>query len=95
MGAAMTLNDEDLWPMLLSAIRYAHGRSSYIVGVCEDWVAEYGKHLHPWQREQIARETEEALLRVTEFGGRLGDECDEATWRRVVERLRAMNAEDA
>lgn len=80
----------DFWLMLLSTVRYAMGRRSYIVGTACDMVLQYRHSLRPEQIEQIAREVDAELrLRMQALGGRtLGDDMDHREWSRLVERLR-------
>lgn len=71
----------DLWPMLLSAIRYAMGRRSYIVGMVTEWVKQYAPLLAAENLDQIRREIVEELTRCENMGRTLGDPMDHAAWR--------------
>jgi hypothetical protein len=78
------IDHADLWPMLLSAVRYALGRRSYVVGEAYDWCLSYERHLTQWQRAQIAREIREYFRLFP---------CNEddirATWERTAAMLEA------
>ena len=74
---AETLLREDLWPMLMSAIRYSFGRKSGIAADVRLWCRRYKEFLHPWQRAQIAEEIREAVRQANAAGGTLGGKIDE------------------
>lgn len=80
----MQIQDDDLWPMLMSAVRYALGRRSYIVFRACSWVRQYRQGLTDYQLLQIKREVEEELDRRTQLGLTCGDAMDHAEWARLV-----------
>ena len=76
--------------MLISAVRYALGRQSYIVGDTCRFVANIKDKLSQNCIAIIVRDIEEELKRYHEFGQMLGMECDEKDW---VELLRILKDE--
>lgn len=83
------LGDADLDMVLLSAIRYALGRATYIVGWTADLVAAQARWLAPGQRDVAIRDIEQALTE-----GRTGHEQDTVQWRRALNHLRAAGQPD-
>lgn len=80
----MQIQDDDLWPMLMSAVRYALGRRSYIVSEACSWVRQYRHGLTDYQLLQIKREVKEELDRRAELGLRCGDAMDHEQWTGLV-----------
>jgi len=78
---------EDMWVLLLSTVRYSLGRKSYIVGVCEDFLAKYGPCLTPYQRKQTADEIRHELQLAHTLDGFLGNNINDEIWCRIAERL--------
>ena len=78
-------NEEQI---LICAVRYALGRISYIVGEVCDYVAVKQPELSKECINIIIRDIEEELKRYHDAGQKLGMECDERTWLRLLERLK-------
>ena len=78
-------NEEQI---LICAVRYALGRMSYIVGVVAEYVAVKQPELSKECINIIIRDIEEELKRYHDAGQKLGMECDERTWLRLLERLK-------
>ena len=74
--------------ILICAVRYALGRMSYIVGVVAEYVALKQPELSKECINIIIRDIEEELKRYHDAGQKLGMECDERTWLRLLERLK-------
>jgi len=89
----IVVQPDDFWPLVLSAVRYTLGRSSYAVGwASSDLLDRYGSHLTTDQLRQLEREIREAL-RFAEYDGRtLGGRCDHRAWQRAVVSLGMMVA---
>lgn len=62
--------------LLVPAVRYAIGRSTYIVGDACDWVRTYWTIIEQQERDCIRRDVAEALA----DGRRLGWQCDHDEW---------------
>lgn len=77
--------------ILICAVRYALGRMSYIVGVIAEYVAVKQPELSKECINIIIRDIEEELKRYHDAGQKLGMECDERTWLRLLERLKGDN----
>lgn len=80
------MSDEEL--MLISAVRYALGRMTYMVGITCEYVASKLPELSEHCINIIICDIEEELDRYHRCGQTLGMECDERTWVRLLERLK-------
>lgn len=74
--------------MLISAVRYALGRQSYIVGVTRDFVYSNRRKLSRNCINIIIRDIEEELELCQRLGKTCGMECDEVTWMNLLEVLK-------
>lgn len=83
------VRNNDLWVMLLCALRYAMGRQSYITGVIPDLYDAYKSALTDHQREQVAREVEEEVALCSRLGRTLGAQMDHYGWKLFAEQIRA------
>lgn len=84
------IDAQTMWIFLLSSLRYAMGRRSYITGVTAELVAEHFDMLTPAQREQVIEEIQQELDRREAVGSTLGDQCDHEVWQRAVVQLRSL-----
>lgn len=82
--------DGDIWPLLLCTIRYAMGRSSYIVGDACDYYRRYRARLTAYQRKQIGREIAEAIALEERLGRVLGHDMDHREWKRLADEIAAQ-----
>ena len=78
-------NDEQI---LICAVRYALGRMSYIVGVVAEYVAIKRNELSEECVNIIIRDIEEQLGFYHSHNSTLGMECDEETWKNLLEMLK-------
>lgn len=85
---ATSASATDLATMLVMSFRYALGRRSTAPSTVADLLRRYGEVLETWQKEQMARDIENAI-----FGNMAGDTCDVRVWREVQERLQPAKAE--
>lgn len=77
-----------MWIMLLSTLRYAMGRKSYVTGLAAELVTEHFDMLTEAQRRQIVDEIRQELsIAQSVQGGWLGDEADHAMWKRTADEL--------
>lgn len=74
--------------MLISAVRYASGRMSYIVGVTCEFVLSVKPKLSQQCINIIIRDIEEELARCYLFGKTLSFECDEEAWKKLLVELK-------
>lgn len=76
-----------LWLLLLSAIRYAIGRTSHVSSYAPYIAMLHQTALTKHQLIQIRDEVKEELDRVDTYGKTLGDRCDDYSWRKSVWEL--------
>ncbi len=81
---AVSMPPDDVWILLLSAVRYALGRATYIVGETCGLVARYAPRLTPAQHRQLIAEVEQALHFQERRGDTLGMEMDHRRWQQLV-----------
>ena len=74
--------------ILICAVRYALGRMSYIVGEVAQYVFYKRKTLSVECINIIVRDIEEEMERYHAAGQTLGMECDERTWKNLLEALK-------
>ena len=74
--------------ILICAVRYALGRMSYIVGEVAQYVFFKRKTLSKECIDIIIRDIEEEMERYHSVGQTLGMECDERTWKNLLEALK-------
>ena len=75
----MNVNNSVYEQMLISAVRYALGRATYIVGTTTDEVTRVWGELSNNTRAVIRRDVCEALDR-----GQVGMEMDDSRWRHLI-----------
>ena len=80
----INIAEEDLWPLLLSTIRHAMGRRSYLPGYVQEMVQNYSSHLSDAQLKQMQQEVEDELRIQNTFPGHMGMECDVKGWEKFV-----------
>lgn len=75
-------NQEDISAMLVGAERYALGRRTYIVS----WTCEFiGNNLH-----LLTEKDKGVMIRDIENAYSYGDECDEACWKALLNKLKGV-----
>ena len=74
--------------MLISAVRYALGRQSYIVGTTAEFVATVRTKLSKNCIAIIIRDIEEEIERCHRLGVTCGMDFDERTWVNLLKLLR-------
>lgn len=82
--------------MLISAVRYALGRRSYIVSDTCEFVAGLRMKLSKKCLNILIRDIEGTMEMYHRSGNLCGDACDEADWNRLLEKLKegAQYADD-
>lgn len=73
--------------MLVSAVRYALGRSTYIVQTTADEVTAAWDDLSPRAQQVIRRDVQEALDGASAAGETLGMALDHQRWVRLLRDL--------
>jgi hypothetical protein len=94
MGSVI-IPDNDLWIMLLSQLRYAMGRRSYMPSLTADMIERYISHLTFSQREQMLREIQFEIRihdanAVDGLHGHLGGDRDVKVWRDLASYLEGL-----
>jgi len=79
-------NRDDLYVFLTCTLRYALGRSSYIVSDVINLLTKYECCLEPWQFEGMIREIRNELSRCERNKMFCGMEMDHNAWRKFVEK---------
>ena len=84
------LSTGDLWPLLICTLRYSMGSQSYVTAQTADLIRDYGRHLKPWQLQQIAAEIRTAIADAHRlYNHPLGMQMDEDGWVRLAEEIEA------
>lgn len=87
LQAATAISSVDLEMMLLSALRYALGRRSYITSATAEWVRRYWNQLSPAFQGFIIRDLREELERYERMGMTLGEQVDHDGWVKLLRVL--------
>lgn len=69
--------------MVIAAVRYCLGRSTYIVSSCEIWLHRNWASLPEYVRKIIQRDVETAFADAERHPNCLGMDCDKRSWERV------------
>ncbi len=85
------VGQEDLYLLLVSAVRYALFRRTYIVSTTCSALARYAPILTSDQRGVIIRNITEAIYQAEWDGKKVGDDCDHQAWLGAVDSLVAMD----
>jgi urate oxidase len=86
MKDKVKVEQNELWMLSLSTMRYAHGRMSAIPSDITEFIVRHFKDFETSQIEQFARETAEELDRVHKHGEPLGMQCDDNVWSMFLQR---------
>lgn len=86
----MNVNNSVYEQMLISAVRYALGRATYIVGTTTDEVTRVWGELSNNTRAVIRRDVCEALDR-----GQVGMEMDNSRWRHLISFMDDNNTRES
>lgn len=68
--------------LIISAVRYALGRMTYVVGMTVDEAIRVWPHLHDGTKIVIEKDVRAAVA-----DGVLGMECDAADWQRLLAHI--------
>lgn len=80
MKKTITLNTEDVYLFLVSAVRYALGRRSYIVG----WVCEQTRAIAPRLKDYQKKVIIESIQRCEDYG----DKYSKREWLKLLDWLK-------
>ena len=66
--------------MLISAMRYALGRRTYIVGMTTEYIEN--------ELPKLADQCKDVMIKDIESQRNYGDECDREDWMQLLEKLK-------
>ncbi|MBQ6856394.1 MAG: hypothetical protein IJO13_04745 [Lachnospiraceae bacterium] len=81
--------------LLISAVRYALGRMSYIVGTTCEFITNNADRLSDNCIHVIIQDIEGELERYHSMGETCGMECDEKEWNRLLNTLKERKHNNA
>ena len=89
MSITLTTADEHL---IVSAVRYAQGRGTYIVAMTARWLLEHWEELSRTTRGLIARDLAQdiRLRRMDTEEGREDARCSQPDWERLLDFIEAQ-----
>ncbi len=82
----IVLDQHDFYMLLLSTVRYALGRRTYIVGWICNKVSVFSPKLLPQQRKVLIKE----IIDYGKRGGDYGMEFDKEEWMALLKLLKAL-----
>ncbi len=85
--ADITISKDRLYMLTVSALRYALGRASYIVGDTIQFISDYWKYLDAGMREVILRDLGDEIRKAEELKYKLGHDHDHNAWLRLRDEL--------
>lgn len=68
--------DVDTSFIIISSVRYCHGRRTYAPGLVTDWIKKYWEHIDQKTKDRLLKDTEEYIKSDLSKG----DICDKLTW---------------
>ena len=89
------VNNNDMWVLLLSTIRYSFGRRTYMSSLSGELVLRYKHFLTKQQLEQIAEEIENELKLSEAQGVTLGMDIDHRAWQTTLRQIREVLDQNA
>jgi hypothetical protein len=91
MSTKPAVENDELWVMLMSTVRHAFGRRSYLPGMVLDYCEKFFPRLSRHERGQIIEEIEKELLSAYDRTPPvLGDESTTRTWEEGLRKLKAL-----
>lgn len=84
------ISSDDLYMLTVSAVRYAIGRQTYVVGEACDFLRRYAKYFTPEQRAVVVRDIGTALDEAQKIGHTVGSVGDHADWVSVLGDMEKM-----
>ncbi len=76
--------------MLVSAVRYALNRATYVVGETVDQVIGVWADLPEGVRNAIERDVRAEIRMAEIYGGTVGHACDHRAWQRLLDHIEAL-----
>lgn len=87
-NAQVHIQPNQFWLLILCTVRYAMGRTSYVVSEAAQLVKDYRRYLTDGQISQLRGEIEKELAQREALGKSLGHLMDHETWRDLTEELK-------
>lgn len=84
------VNQDDMWIMLLSTVRYSFGRRTYMSSFAGELVCRYNMFLTNFQIDQIIEEIEKEISLDNNGKSSIGDRCDYSAWKKNLEALKEI-----
>lgn len=85
-SVVMEVSDQDIWIMLLSTVRYAMGRKSYMPALTISLFHKYRSALTKNQQDQLVREVAIEVQLHENLGRTLGDSVHHRKWSNFVDQ---------
>lgn len=83
----LEVRPDEFYMMLMCSVRYALGRSTYVVQEVADLVKKYGPLLSLSQRSRLLADVREKLEQARVWSGAIGEEVDHRIWQNLVDFL--------
>jgi hypothetical protein len=84
------VDNEELWVMLMSTVRYALGRKDGLATDVVEYSVKFFPRLRRSERRQIIDEIDRALALANANAKPLGDDYSEQVWKGGLDRLRTL-----
>lgn len=84
------VDNEELWVLLMSTVRFALGRKDGLSTDAVEYAAKFFPRLRRSERRQIIDEIEQALVMSHASARPLGDAYSEQVWRNGLDTLRTL-----
>lgn len=84
---SISISSADLFLLIVSSVRYALRRRTYIVGSTIDFVNRYYKYLTKEELSVITRDIDVVLSEHNSGHRLIGDECDYKQWDNLSMKL--------
>ncbi len=83
-------DNNDMWILLMSTIRYSIGRKTYMSSLAGELVLKYHPYLTKDQLLQIVEEIERELKLSEVNSDYLGDKCDHESWKENLQKINRL-----
>ena len=82
----------DLKDMIISALRYALGRRTYITGETAEFIKRYPELIDERVKDVMLKDLEEYFQKRESF--KFDDECDFNTWKSLYNWLKGLKTDE-
>jgi hypothetical protein len=84
----MVVDNNDMWILLGSTIRYSMGRRTYMSSLAPELVLKYKEYLTSEQMLQISKEIERETKSYEKSNRTLGSDFDHISWKEFAVKIR-------